>query len=323
MTTDSDLAIQGLIFEIQKLSTEDGPGIRTTVFLKECPLHCVWCHNPESISKQPSIQWFKVKCIGCETCVIACPNKALKLDKEGLHIDRNKCQACGTCVQDCPSTALQIFGQWKTVENVLKEVAKDKVYYDKSDGGITLSGGEPTVQFNFTLAFLKHCKAKGIATAIETCGFASKDTYEKMLPYLDLVLYDIKEIDPVKHKQFTGQSNDKILENAIWMVKRLHELQRRKIWIRTPIIPGYTATDENIQGIAHFIKEKLQNQIDRWDLLAFNNLADGKYDRMDQPWELKGTPIMNETKLQHYADLAQAIGVMNVHWSGFTKKNES
>jgi pyruvate formate lyase activating enzyme len=313
---------RGLIFEIQKMSTEDGPGIRTTVFFKQCPIKCVWCHNPESISKVPHIQWFKNKCIGCKTCIKVCPQRALSFDENGIIIDRNKCDICGICVEECPSTALNMIGKEWNLDDLFHEIEKDKVYYKKSEGGITVSGGEPTLQPKFLIKFLKKCKENGISTALDTCGYASKDTYEKILPYVDLVLLDIKEIDSEKHKKFTGVPNERILENAIMILNYL-EKSNKKMWIRTPIIPKYTATKENIKGIGEFIVNQLRNKVERWDLLAFNNLCRSKYERLDIEWILKDEPSLTDEEMEKFYDVARKTGVKNVHWSGMTKKTNN
>ncbi|NVM52320.1 MAG: glycyl-radical enzyme activating protein [Candidatus Helarchaeota archaeon] len=312
-------ADSGYIFQIQKMSTEDGPGIRTTVFFKLCPLRCVWCHNPESIFKEPSIQWFKAKCIGCKTCIEVCPQQAITLDRDGIHIDRAKCKCCGTCVEECPSTALKKLGEHQSLDTLFHEVEKDKVYYEKSNGGITVSGGEPTLQPEFILKFLIKCKDAGFHTALDTCGYASKQIFEKLLPYVDLVLYDLKEIDSDKHAEFTGVPNEKILDNAIWLAKKLDE-RGKAIWIRTPLIPGFTATEENIRGIGKFIVEKLNNKIVRWDLLAFNSLAQAKYERMDWEWVCKDSELFTKEQMERFSEIAQSTGVKNVQWSGLTKK---
>lgn len=315
-----DMAV---LFEIQKMSTEDGPGIRTTVFFKQCPLKCVWCHNPESIHKEFQLQWLAHKCIGCKTCIETCKQKALKLDKKGMHIDREKCKECEekSCHIECPSTALNMFGKIWQLDDLFREVEKDKVYYTKSGGGITASGGEPTLQADFVFNFLKKCKENGISTALDSCGYASKNVYEKLLPYVDLILLDIKEIDPDKHLEYTGVPNDKILENAIWIAKYMKE-NNKKMWIRTPMIPNYTATDANIKGIGDFIVNKMDNIPDRWDLLSFNNLCTAKYERLDLEWPLKDESLMKKEQMEHFYEIAEETGVKNVQWSGMTKRVE-
>ncbi|MHA1821767.1 MAG: glycyl-radical enzyme activating protein [Promethearchaeota archaeon] len=310
--------LKGYIFEIEKLSTEDGPGIRTTVFFKQCPLRCLWCHNPESIEKKPSIQWFDVKCIGCGTCVEVCPNKAIRLDTTGVHIDRKICQACGICVDNCPSTALRRFGEYISLGDLMKEIKKDMVYYIKSGGGVTASGGAAAMQPRFVSEFFKACKKEGIHTALDLMGYLPRENYEMIFPYTDLFLYDLKEIDPVKHKEFTGVSNERILENAIWLKDKIKGTDK-KIWIRTPVIPTFTARDDNIRGIGKFIVEKMENLIDRWDLLAFNNLAKDKYKRMDWDYACKGLELLTREEMDHFLEVAKSTGANNVRWSGLTK----
>ncbi|MEJ2293951.1 MAG: glycyl-radical enzyme activating protein [Candidatus Lokiarchaeota archaeon] len=310
---------KALLFEIQKMSTEDGPGIRTTVFFKQCPLRCIWCHNPESILKQPQIEWFEHKCIGCKTCIKTCKLKALHFEPDGLHIDRETCTGCGECSDECPSTALHLFGEWWELEVLYHEIQKDKVFYTQSKGGITVSGGEPTIQSDFILELIKKCKENDISTALDTCGYASRKIYEKLLPFVDLILLDIKEIDSDKHKEFTGVSNELILENAVFLSNYVKE-NNKNLWIRTPIIPNFTATEENIRGIGEFIVNSLNNIPERWDLLSFNNLCSSKYQRLDMDWPLKKLPLMKEEEIIFFFDVAQNTGVKNVHWSGLTKR---
>ncbi len=310
---------KALIFQIQKMSTEDGPGIRTTVFFKQCPLKCIWCHNPESILKIKQLEWFKHKCIGCKICIETCPKGALNLDEDGMHIDRDNCDSCGLCSDECPSTALHMFGELWDLEDLYYEVQKDKIYYTQSLGGITVSGGEPTLQPDFILDFLRKCKDNGISTALDTCGYASKNIYEKLLPYVDLILLDIKEINSEKHEEYTGVPNTLILENAIWISDYVKQ-NGKKLWIRTPIIPDYTETEENIKGIGEFIVSKLHNIPERWDLLSFNNLCSAKYERLDMEWYLKDIPLVSTDKMNEYIEIGKRTGVTNVQWSGLTKK---
>ncbi len=320
MTDDSTPTAN--VFEVQRYSTEDGTGIRTTVFLKQCPLRCAWCQNPEGLDREPSIQWFKVKCISCESCVKACPEKAIRLDDKGIHIDRKACKACGTCVDACPSTALKRFGRLMSIASLVDEVAKDVAYYEQSGGGITVSGGDPTMQPEAVVLFLSACKARGIATAIETSGATTTAVLERILPHVDLVMYDLKEIDPEKHKAFTGMSNDKILENCKWLARHV-DGKEKQLWIRTPLIPGYTATGENVGGLAEFIAKELGGKVQRWELLSFNNLPADKYERMDLgKWALKGAPLLTRREMDRFRALAEASGVPDVCWSGITRKEE-
>jgi len=238
MTTTAHGDALGNIFEIQKMSTEDGPGIRTTIFFKECPLKCKWCHNPESFHSKPSIEWFAAKCIGCESCILICPNNAISMTKKGVLIDRELCKACGECVDNCPSSALRKLGEYWTINDLLVEIKKDIVYYLKSGGGVTVSGGEALLQSEFLLTFFKKCNELGISTALDTCGILSRSKYIPILPLTDLILYDLKEIDSNKHIKFTGVSNEKILETLKWLVNEGRAYnEKTKIWVRTPVIP--------------------------------------------------------------------------------------
>ena len=313
--------IKARLLEIQRMSTEDGPGIRTTIFLKGCTLHCSWCHNPESISSKPQLQWIGSNCMGCQLCVAACPNQTLSYVDNQIVINRNICEACGICVQECPTGALELMGQDVTVEEVVKEVLKDSAYFVKSGGGITVSGGEPTMQADFVAEFLKQMKKNGIHTALDTCGLGSPTAFEKILPYTDLILYDLKEIDSEKHKSFTGSPNEKILNNLLtiseWM--KIHEMPKA-LWIRTPIIPNTTATEENIRGIGHFIA---QNDLhpDRWELCAFNNLCNDKYLRLGTRWTFEKYGLLEADDLDRLTEIAGNTGIDKkiVLWTGSAK----
>ncbi len=205
----------GLILHVQRLSTEDGPGIRSTVFFKQCPLACRWCHNPESISPRPELQWFPTRCIGCRSCEDACARACIRLTGEGLQIDRSRCDECGSCASACPSNALETLGRAVSADALVQELVRDRAYYESSGGGVTLSGGEPMAQPGFTAALLRALKDLGIATAVDTSGFASMDSFTRVLPDIDLLLYDLKTIDPDIHRAFTGQANEIILRNLL------------------------------------------------------------------------------------------------------------
>ncbi len=316
--------IKARLLEIQRMSTEDGPGIRTTVFLKGCSLQCSWCHNPESISPKQQLQWLQSNCIGGQICVAVCPNKALSYIDNQIVIDRNLCEACGICTEECPSGALEIMGREVTVEEVVREVLKDKAYFEKSGGGITVSGGEPSLQADFVAAFLQKMKENGIHTALDTCGLAPDAAYEKILPHTDLILYDIKEIDSRKHKKFTGSPNEKILNNLLtiseWM--KINETPKA-LWIRTPIIPNATDREENIAGIGKFITENNLHP-DRWELCAFNNLCNDKYLRLGTRWKFEKYDLLEEEKLNRLVAIAKssASGGEKVLWTGSAKTKE-
>jgi pyruvate formate lyase activating enzyme len=297
----------GRILHLQRLSTEDGPGIRTTVFFKGCPLHCAWCHNPESISIQPQTQWFAVRCIGCQTCVETCPNGCLSMTPDGLQIDRARCEACGKCVEACPTGARELLGRSVTVEQVLAELLKDRAFYEKSGGGVTLSGGEPTFQVAFAEALLRSLKEQGISTALDTCGLCTRDTLERLLPYTDFVLFDLKVLDPVAHRQLTGASNQQILENLDYLREALPgRYPATALWIRTPLIPGATNADANLTAIGRHLAGCLDGTLARWELCAFNNLCRDQYTRLGLQWAYAGTPLMTPAELAHCEIIAKA-----------------
>jgi len=311
--------ITGTIVRIQRMSTEDGPGIRSTVFFKGCPLGCIWCHNPESISPRLQIHWEKTRCIGCRSCIDACSKRALAARETGIVIDRLKCDSCGACSEACPSTAMEIYGAACDPDDLVRDVLKDETYFKKSGGGVTLSGGEPTMQPLFAKALLSAFKQGGLHTALDTCGQCSWETLNTLLPHTDLVLYDLKEINSDKHKVFTGASNNRILENLILVSRFMKEYRLPcGLWIRTPLIPDCTATPENLQGIGMFIKEHLGPSVKRWELCAFNNLCIHKYEGLGIDWDFRKTALLSRDEAQRLACLARESGVHPgiVHLSG-------
>ncbi len=318
---------EATILEIQRMSTEDGPGIRTTVFFKGCSLRCTWCHNPESIAMHPQLHWIGNRCIGCRTCLDTCRNQALTLTDAGMMIDRTKCGSCGDCAKECPSTALELMGEKWKLDALVAEVIKDKAYFDKSEGGITISGGEPTLQPQFAAAFLKALKGKGIQTALDTCGCCSQEALEMILPYTTMVLFDLKEMDNERHKQLTGSDNDKILNNLIFVAGFMKShVHPKTLWIRTPIIPGATGTEDNIRAIGAYIAENVSHAVTRWELCAFNNLCKDKYHRLDLIWDFEKTELNRREDMEHLAEIARNSGVNPdiVHWSGSTRlENDS
>ena len=266
--------LNGIIFNIQRYSIHDGPGIRTTVFLKGCPLSCYWCQNPESQVMKPEVLFDKNYCTSCGQCIIACSSGANWLAGDTAKIDRDKCTGCGNCVESCPNGARKVTGRYATVGEVIEEILKDRKFYENSGGGITLSGGEPTLQSKFALQLLKRCKEDGLHTVLDTCGYIPWQTMQKLLEYTDLVLYDIKCLDARKHSKATGKPNDLIIANA----QRIAEY--KELWARIPLVPGFNDSVEDIRAIMHFVKKELG--VVKIYLHPYNKLGEGKYDRLDK-----------------------------------------
>jgi pyruvate formate lyase activating enzyme len=312
---------RGTILEIIRMSTEDGPGIRTTVFFKGCSLNCSWCHNPESISPRPQIQWLETNCIGCGLCVKTCPVLALEKTEKGITINRSLCNGCGVCTEECPTTAMELLGKTWHVHDLVRELIKDRAYFEPSGGGITLSGGEAALQKDFCLPLLKELKEIGIQTALDTCGQISQSTLASLLPYVDILLYDIKEIDSARHKKFVGSGNEKILANAIFAANyKKNHVTPKTFWIRTPVIPGATDTAENIRGIGDFISTNLNGTVARWELCAFNNLCRDKYKRLAMDWPFADTELPERALMEELARSAGSrVNPSIVCWSGSTK----
>ncbi len=291
----------GITFNIKKFSIHDGPGIRTTVFFKGCPLNCLWCHNPESQSPQPEIHYFEKRCIQCGDCAKACPNHAISFINGIRAWDSDLCQLCGTCAEACPTEAIQLIGEKSDIDKIMEEVEKDIIYYDQSGGGVTFSGGEPLQQVDFLRALLKRCKDYEIHTAVDTSGFAPWTRFEKILPYTDLFLYDLKLMDDEKHRQFTGVSNQVILQN----LRKLDGTQAQ-IRVRIPIIPSINADEENLRNTALFLST-LEN-IQKVDLLPYHNIASDKYQRMGHKYALKDVKTPSAKEMQTLATIFEEKG---------------
>ncbi|MBU7032483.1 MAG: glycyl-radical enzyme activating protein [Theionarchaea archaeon] len=238
----------GLIFDIKKYALHDGPGIRTTIFFKGCPLACPWCHNPEGKAAAPELMWSPDRCLHCSDCLEACPRKALSFTEDRLTVDCRACNGCGTCTASCTPHALEMVGTEKTVDDILKEIEKDVLFYDESGGGVTFSGGEPLMQTTFLKTLLHVCRDFGIHTAVDTCGFASPRDILKLAPDVDLFLYDLKVINNEKHTFLTGKSNELILQNLELLIQ-----QQSTLWVRYPVIPSYNESDEDIQDLGNFL----------------------------------------------------------------------
>jgi pyruvate formate lyase activating enzyme len=300
----------GRILHLQRLSTEDGPGIRTTVFFKGCSLRCSWCHNPESLLAGQELQWLETRCIACDTCLKTCTRASLRRADDGaLIIDRASCDLCASCVEACPANALELLGRDVTLTDLVAEVLKDRAFYAASGGGVTVSGGEPGLQPIFVAEFLRQVQAAGIETAFDTCGLISPEALKQILPHVDLVLFDLKEIDPDKHRLFTGQGNQRILESLQRVIHAKQSNPHLRLWIRTPLIPGATASVENVRGIGALLADSLDEALERWELCAFNNLCRDKYRRLGLTWQYQDTPLLTRQELDDLLAVARLSGV--------------
>lgn len=289
----------GTIFDIKRFAVHDGPGIRTTVFFKGCPLRCLWCHNPESMKIQRQIVFFENKCIGCGECFKRCPNKAIEATPQGRKYYRERCTLCGTCVEYCYAEATVMQGKIVSVEEVIEEVKKDMPFYENSGGGVTLSGGEPTMQPEFCIAILQESKKAGMHTALDTSGYTKFDILKEIIKYVDLILYDLKVIDPQKHKEYTGVTNEIIISN----LKEVDKIDV-PIEIRIPTIPGFTDSEDNLLATCELINS-LRN-VERIKMLPYHRLGEGKYARLDIEYKLKGLDAPNKARMEQITDFMKS-----------------
>jgi len=297
----------GIIFNIQRYSIHDGPGIRTTVFLKGCPLNCWWCQNPESqLSGQEMLFW-GVRCIGCGACSTICPSNAIQI-KNGIPVtEKEKCILCGKCTEKCPALAREMIGKKLTTEEVTKEIEKDLVFYEESGGGVTFSGGEPLGQSEFLEGLLNGCREKKIHTAVDISGYISWRILKKIIPKVDLFLYDLKIMDSERHKKYTGVFNEIILEN----LKKLSSVHNN-IFIRFPIIPGINDDSQNIKETGEFLSSLKIAQV---NILPYHYIGIDKYRRLGRNYKLVTTQPPSEEKLSEVSAILRKFN-LNVKLRG-------
>jgi pyruvate formate lyase activating enzyme len=292
---------RGVIFDVKKFAIDDGPGIRTTIFFKGCLLHCWWCHNPEGQLPTPELMYRRTRCDSCAECVRICPEKAIAYSHKRISIDRDHCSLCGKCCQECPTGALALAGKQMRLRDVLREIDKDSIFYDESEGGVTASGGEPLLQLDFLNALLKECRDRNIRTAVDTCGYASPGAIDKISDKVDLFLFDIKTMNEKKHIKYTGVSNRPILEN----LKRL-AANGSNIQVRFPIIPGINDDKENVTETAEFVASC---RIKNISLLPYHRAGTEKYKSLNRTYKLKRTQTPSHQDLNLIEEELEALGL--------------
>jgi pyruvate formate lyase activating enzyme len=300
LCVSSDADSRGLVFEIRRFCLHDGPGIRTTVFFKGCPLSCLWCHNPEGRSFEPSLMYFEERCRHCGECASACPNHAIR-EVEGKMQTGPECQVCGTCVEACKSNARQIAGRWMTVPEIVKQVERDSAFFDESGGGVTISGGEPFYQPFFLRALLQAFREKRIHTTVETCGFVKSDLLLSLKDNVDLFLFDVKILDPLKHRQYIGVSNDLILTN-------LENLARggARLVVRVPLITTVNDSEDEMFRLGHLLRELRISEV---HLLPYHSTGTGKYARLKMPYLLKDLVPPSPESVQRLGEKLEGFGL--------------
>jgi len=291
---------EGVVFDIQRYSIHDGPGIRTIVFLKGCPLSCKWCCNPESQNPEPELLFQRSNCIQCGKCIEVCTPGALSFDNPDF-VDRSKCKSCGACADVCLPNALTMKGRKMTVWEVVQELQKDATNYRRSGGGITLSGGEPLMQPEFAIELLKACKAKGWSTAMETTGYASKEVVESVIPLVDHALIDLKSIDPGVHQEYTGVPNRLILENAL----RIATLSDAVV--RVPVVPGVNDDPSSIKAIGEFAK--LMEGIDTVHLLPYHTYGENKYALLGRDYPMGEISDLPKEVMESLKSVVEGLGL--------------
>ncbi|MFC1931275.1 glycyl-radical enzyme activating protein [Chloroflexota bacterium] len=297
---------KGVIFSLERYAIYDGPGIRSIVFLKGCPLNCLWCQNPEGKETRPQLMFFSDKCTGCARCASVCPNEAVNMVEGKSSVNRDKCQQCFKCVEVCPNEARQITGRIVGCEEIMAEVMKDKAFYRRSGGGITLSGGDPLMQPDFAAEILRQCKEKDIHTTVETSGFADYNDFINVLKYTDFLYCDIKHMNSKEHKAGVGVGNEIILDN-LKKISRNVTLNDMSLVVRVPVVPGYNDSKRNIFDTVAFAREL--KKVHKIELLPYNKLGVLKYERLGKKYMLPDIDIPAQESLNELKEMVEACNI--------------
>nr|WP_308625293.1 glycyl-radical enzyme activating protein [uncultured Eisenbergiella sp.] len=284
-------AVKGIVSDSKRMSVHDGPGIRTTLFLKGCPLRCLWCHNPENLQTKPALSFTRKLCISCGACARVCPGGLHSFQGKEHHIRFEACRGCGACTEECLPGALKLYGREMAPEEAARLLLEDKDFYGRSGGGVTFSGGEPLLQPAFLAEVMKLLKKEKIAVAVDTCGEVPWSAFLQVIPYTDLFLYDIKHPDSAMHEKGTGRGNERILEN----LDNLHK-QGVPVEIRTPVIPGYNDDPGTLRCIASLLNG--YDNITAWRLLPYHSMAKGKYEALGMHYPMPETPMPDDTRMR-------------------------
>jgi pyruvate formate lyase activating enzyme len=297
----------GSIFDIKRFALHDGPGLRTTVFLKGCPLSCKGCHNPEGQRAGPELVFRPDRCTACGDCVPACPNDAITLTGEIVHVDRDRCNLTGACVEVCLPGALELVGRPRAAEEILGLLENDRIYYDESRGGVTFSGGEPFAQPDFLRELLEECRDRELSVVLDTCGHVPPETFRELAPLASQLLFDLKLVDEARHDAFTGVHNRWILENLKWVGDGCNGDPCPSLTVRIPLIPGVNDDDENLSATADFLVGL--GRLPPVDILPYHRLGMEKYHRMGRPYELSEVVPPGESSVRNAARLLEEAGL--------------
>lgn len=290
------------VLSVSRMTIHNGPGFRTLILFKGCPLHCVWCSTPESQKRQPEIALNPKNCIHCEVCLPACPLHAITLTADAIEIDRDLCNICGACVKVCYPEAIKILGKYMTVNELLEEARKDNVFFKHTGGGITISGGEPLLDPEFTTALLQGCNKEGISVGVDTCGHVPWNWFERILQYVDFFLWDIKHMDPAKHLELTGVSNRLILRNCLSASN-----SGTPIYIRIPVIPGHNDGEGNIRATCEFARA-LPSLVEV-NLMPVHHLGRARYQALDRPYLIDQVQLISDGAMEGLKMLVESYGL--------------